>query len=102
MAQMFGVTHSRISEIRRRAERKLRHPSVAGKIINTGFSEIYTKVNITRDQIDKAECNFEVHGECFGIEKTFELKSYGEFHTMSIFVNNVKVYYKEWNLDLME
>ena len=25
------------------------------KIINTGFSEIYTKVNITRDQIDKAE-----------------------------------------------
>ena len=55
MAQMFGVTHSRISEIRRRAERKLRHPSVAGKIINTGFSEIYTKVNITRDQIDKAE-----------------------------------------------
>ena len=52
--------------------------------------------------IDEAECSFEVHGECVRVVKTFELKCYGEHHTISLFVNNTQVYYKEWNVDLME
>ena len=52
--------------------------------------------------IDEAECSFEVHGEQFSIVKTFELKYYGELHAVSFFVNNIKVYCKEWNVDLME
>ena len=55
MGQIFGVSRSRIGQIKQRAERKLRHPSVASKIINTGFGEIYTKVNLTKKQISNAQ-----------------------------------------------
>ena len=45
---------------------------------------------------------FNVHSQDFSIEKTFEVKEYGELHSISLCVNNVKVYYKEWNIDLLE
>ena len=55
IGKILGVSGSRASQIRARAERKLKHPSVASKIINAGFGEIYTKVKVTPEQIKKAE-----------------------------------------------
>lgn len=59
IGQILGVTGSRVGQIRAKAERKLRHPSVAGKIINTGFGEVYTKVKLTKEQLTKAERKLE-------------------------------------------
>ena len=55
IGKILGISGSRASQIRVRAERKLKHPSVASKIINAGFGEIYTKVKVTPEQIKKAE-----------------------------------------------
>ena len=55
LSELFNVSISRISEIIIRAERKLRHPSVSNNIINTGFNEIYTSVDIDKKLIKKAE-----------------------------------------------
>ena len=55
IGNILGVSKERIRQIRMKAERKLKHPCVVNEIINTGFNEVYTKVNITRDQIKKAE-----------------------------------------------
>ena len=55
IGQIFGISHARVGQIKARAEKKLKHPAVAGKIINTGFGEVYTKVNLTKEQITKAE-----------------------------------------------
>ena len=55
IGKILGISGSRASQIRARAERKLKHPSVASKIINAGFGEIYTKVKVTPEQIKKAE-----------------------------------------------
>jgi len=55
LSELFNVSISRISEIIIKAERKLRHPSVSNNIINTGFNEIYTSVDIDRKLIKKAE-----------------------------------------------
>ena len=54
IGKILGISGSRASQIRIKAERKLKHPSVASKIINTGFGEIYTKVNLTKEQIKTA------------------------------------------------
>ena len=59
IGQLLGVSGSRVGQIRAKAERKLRHPSVAGKIINTGFGEVYTKVKLTKEQLTKAESKLE-------------------------------------------
>ena len=55
IGKILGVSGGRAGQIRARAERKLKHPSVASKIINAGFGEIYTKVKVTPEQIKKAE-----------------------------------------------
>ena len=55
IGKLLGVSGGRAGQIRAKAERKLKHPAVASKIINTGFGEIYTKVNLTRKQITNAE-----------------------------------------------
>jgi len=55
LSELFNVSISRINEIINRAERKLKHPSVSNSIINTGFNEIYTSVDIDKKLIKKAE-----------------------------------------------
>jgi len=55
LSELFNVSISRISEIIIKAERKLKHPSVSNNIINTGFNEIYTSVDIDKKLIKKAE-----------------------------------------------
>ena len=55
LSELFNVSISRISEIIIKAERKLKHPSVSKDIINTGFNEIYTSVDINKKLIKKAE-----------------------------------------------
>jgi len=55
IGKILGVSGGRAGQIRARAERKLKHPSVASKIINAGFGEIYTKVKVTPKQIKRAE-----------------------------------------------
>jgi len=55
LSELFNVSISRISEIIIKAERKLKHPSVSKDIINTGFNEIYTSVDIDKKLIKKAE-----------------------------------------------
>ena len=55
IAKIFKISTSRVGQIREKAERKLKHPSVASSIINTGFGEIYTKVDLTKEQIKTAD-----------------------------------------------
>ena len=55
LSELFNVSISRISEIIIKAERKLKHPSVSKDIINTGFNEIYTSVDISKKLIKQAE-----------------------------------------------
>jgi len=54
-ATHFDVTKERIRQIEKKALRRLKHPSVLAPIINTGFYEAFTKVDIKPEQIDKAE-----------------------------------------------
>jgi RNA polymerase sigma factor (sigma-70 family) len=54
-ATHFSVTKERIRQIEARAVRRLKHPSVLAPIINTGFYDDFTKVDIKPEQIDKAE-----------------------------------------------
>jgi len=51
----FSVNRERIRQIEAKAIRKLKHPSVACHLINTGFYDTFTKVNIKPKQIKQAE-----------------------------------------------
>jgi len=55
IGQQFGITNSRTGQILARAIRKLKHPSVACHLINTGFYDTFTKVAIKPKQIKQAE-----------------------------------------------
>ena len=55
LSSKFKISHARVGQILAKAERKLKHPSVSNNIINTGFNEIYTSVDIDRKLIKKAE-----------------------------------------------
>ena len=55
IGKMYGVSRERIRQIILKSERLLQHPIVMNDIINTGFADIYTKVNISRKEIKKAE-----------------------------------------------
>ena len=55
IGKMYGVSRERIRQIIKKSERMLKHPMVMNNIINTGFADIYTKVNISREKIKKAE-----------------------------------------------
>ena len=55
IGQQFGITNSRTGQILAKALRKLKHPSVACHLINTGFYDTFTKVAIKPEQIERAE-----------------------------------------------
>ena len=55
ISKMFNVSRERVRQIIKRGERKLKHPEVMDSIINTGFADLYTKVNISREQIERAD-----------------------------------------------
>lgn len=55
ISKMFNVSRERVRQIIKRGERKLKHPEVMDAIINTGFADLYTKVNISREQIERAD-----------------------------------------------
>jgi RNA polymerase sigma factor (sigma-70 family) len=54
-ATHFSVTKERIRQIETKAVRRLKHPSALNSIINTGFYDIFTKVDIKPEQINKAD-----------------------------------------------
>lgn len=62
IAKIFNVSKARIGEIIKRAERKLKHPSVSNDIINTGFTEIYTKVKLDNELIKNAQWDEKING----------------------------------------
>ena len=55
IGQQFGISNSRTGQILAKAIRKLKHPSVACHLINTGFYDTFTKVAIKPEQIKQAE-----------------------------------------------
>jgi RNA polymerase sigma factor (sigma-70 family) len=54
LSKLFNVSNTRVGQIIARAERKLKHPSVSNDIINTGFTEIYTGVTVSKDLLKRA------------------------------------------------
>ena len=55
ISQELNVSKARIGQILAKAIRKLKHPSVACHLINTGFYDAFTKVAIKPEQIKQAE-----------------------------------------------
>ena len=55
ISQELNVSNARVGQILAKAIRKLKHPSVACHLINTGFYDTFTKVAIKPEQIKHAE-----------------------------------------------
>ena len=55
IGKMFSISRERVRQIVAKSERMLKHPIVMNEIINTGFADVFTKVNISRKEITKAE-----------------------------------------------
>ena len=55
ISQELNVSKARTGQILAKAIRKLKHPSVACHLINTGFYDTFTKVDIKPKQIKQAE-----------------------------------------------
>ena len=55
LSSKFKVSVERVRQILAKAQRKMKHPSVSRDIINTGFNEIYTSVDIDKKLIKQAE-----------------------------------------------
>ena len=55
IGQQLSISNSRAGQILAKALRKLKHPSVACHLINTGFYDTFTKVAIKPEQIERAE-----------------------------------------------
>ena len=55
ISKIYGVSRSRIGQMIQQAEKKLKHPSRSDEIIKTGFNEIYSKVDISKDRIRQAQ-----------------------------------------------
>lgn len=55
ISQELNVSNARVGQILAKAIRKLKHPSVACHLINTGFYDTFTKVAIKPEQIKQAE-----------------------------------------------
>ena len=53
----FNVCRSRIGEITKKAIEKLKKPHVAKQLINTGFYELFTKVDVSKKQLNYGEKN---------------------------------------------
>jgi RNA polymerase sigma factor (sigma-70 family) len=55
LSSKFRISVERVRQIISKAQRKMKHPSVSRDIINTGFNEIYTSVDISKKLIKQAE-----------------------------------------------
>jgi len=55
LSSKFRLSVERVRQIISKAQRKMKHPSVSRDIINTGFNEIYTSVDISKKLIKQAE-----------------------------------------------
>ena len=55
ISQQWNISKARAGQILNKAIRKLRHPSVACHLINTGFYDTFTKVAVKPKQIKQAE-----------------------------------------------
>jgi len=55
LSSKFRISEERVRQIISKAQRKMKHPSVSRDIINTGFNEIYTSVNVSKKLIKQAE-----------------------------------------------
>ena len=55
LSSKFRISVERVRQIISKAQRKMKHPSVSRDIINTGFNEIYTSVDIDKKLIKQAE-----------------------------------------------
>lgn len=55
LSSKFKLSIERVRQILAKAQRKMKHPSVSRDIINTGFNEIYTSVDISKKLIKQAE-----------------------------------------------
>jgi len=55
ISQQWNISKARTGQILNKAIRKLRHPSVACHLINTGFYDTFTKVAVKPKQIKQAE-----------------------------------------------
>jgi RNA polymerase sigma factor (sigma-70 family) len=55
LSSKFKISVERVRQILAKAQRKMKHPSVSRDIINTGFNEIYTSVDIDKKLIKQAE-----------------------------------------------
>jgi len=55
LSSKFKISVERVRQILAKAQRKMKHPSVSRDIINTGFNEIYTSVDISKKLIKQAE-----------------------------------------------
>ena len=53
----FNVCRSRIGEITKKAIEKLKKPHVAKQLISTGFHEVFTKVDVSKKQLNYGEKN---------------------------------------------
>ena len=53
----FNVTSSRIGDMTKKAIEKLKKPHVAKQLINTGFYELFTKVDVSKKQLNYGEKN---------------------------------------------
>ena len=55
----FLVTRERIRQIELRAIKKLQQSEVMSKLINTGFGDVFTKVNLNKDHLKKQKSHLE-------------------------------------------
>jgi RNA polymerase sigma factor (sigma-70 family) len=53
----FSVTRERIRDLETKAIEKLKKPHVAKQLINTGFYELFTKVDVSKKQLNYGERN---------------------------------------------
>ena len=53
----FSVTRERIRDLETKAIEKLKKPHVAKQLINTGFYELFTKVDVSKKQLNYGEKN---------------------------------------------
>ena len=72
ISQELNVSKARTGQILAKAIRKLKHPSVACHLINTGFYDTFTKVAIKPEQIKQAE-NYLI-GQKIGKENKKEIE----------------------------
>jgi len=70
------------------------NPEQIGEIISN------KQQSYSPEQSNKIEMT--IDGQYFGIIKEMSITSTHEIHSLSLFLNNVIVYYKEWNIDLTE